>query len=381
MKSLFKKSNLKRAVIQRRYMYVFLLFIMSILSCNKDDDMSISSTLSNDITNQNYVKILENRLNKLPNNAQVAIALVHNGNIEYLGVTNENNVLKGMSNENNIFEIGSITKVFTGICLSELVASNKASLTETLQDQFDFQLKAGENITLQQLANHTSGLPVVATNIDEIQGYNPKDPYAVYSYENLKSYLQNYVTLNSASGTKYEYSNLATGVLGYVLAQKRNSTVEEMMQSIIFNPLGMNNTTTLLNKVEPSKLVEPRDINGNVVSHWNFAEIASGAGSIKSSVTDMVKFIQKNFEDDAVYNLPQKVTYNKGNNQYLGLGWTIYKDDKFTIYIHDGATGGFSSILMFDKDKKIGAVILSNVGDYLSTAVPLCNDFILQMSN
>lgn len=381
MKSLFEVSKLKRAIIQRRRLFVFLPFIMGIVSCNNDDDTFHSSTLSNDITNQDYVNILERNLTNLPNNAQVAIALVHDENTEYLGVTNDNMVLKVTNNKTNIFEIGSITKVFTSICLSELIASEEASLTETLQNQFDFQFLAGGNITLRQLANHTSGLPVVATNVNEIQGFNAEDPYAVYSYENLKSYLQNHIMLNSVSGTNYEYSNLGTGILAYILAQKRHSTVEEMMQSIVFDPLGMNSTTTLLDNVDVSRLVEPRDINGNIVSHWNFAETASGAGSIKSSVIDMVKFIQKNFGDDDVYNLPKEVTFDKGNNQYMGLGWSIYKDNNYTLYLHDGGTGGFSSMLMLDKEKKIGAIVLSNVGDYHSTIVPLCNDFILEMSN
>lgn len=360
--------------------FIILILGVTFASCNKDDDFNPKSTLQNDIANQDYIDILENRLKNLPVNSQIAIGLVHNGNTEFLGVINDNSIFKGVNNADKVFEIGSITKVFNSVCLSDLLISNEALLTETLQSQFNFTLKAGGNITLEQLANHTSGLPRLPTNIDEVQGFNPEDPYAIYTYDNLKNYLQNHVVLNAPSGTLYEYSNLGVGILGYILAQKNNSTYEQLVKSKIFNPLGMNNSTTLLTNVETSKLVEPRDINGNIVSHWNFAETMAATGSIKSSVQDMTKFIEQNFENDAVYNLPQQTTFDRGNNLYMGLGWTIYEADGYRLMIHDGGTGGFSSILMLDKNKRIGVVILANVENFHESITPMCNDFILEIS-
>jgi len=357
------------------YMCLLILSSLTFVSCKKQKIVA-SSTLPEDISNQAYVEILEDRLSKLPLDAQVAIALVHDGQTEYLGITNENKVLSSVANADKVFEAGSITKVFTSICLSELIAANEASLSENLQDQFDFTLKAGGEITLQQLANHTSGLPSLPTNVDEVQGFNIEDPYVVYTYDNLKSYLQNQVALNTTSGTTYAYSNLATGMLGYVLAQKRNSTYEALLRDIVFDPLGMNATTTVLGHVDASNLVEPRDPDGQVVSHWNFAETMAGAGSIKSSVADMAIFIRKNFEEDSVYNLPQEKTFETDDNAYMGLGWIIWEEDDATIHLHDGGTGGFSTILMLDKDRQIGAVIFSNVEDYHDAIVPMCREFM-----
>ncbi len=379
-KKLRQKSVKRRTVYNLKYLLTLIVIGMAFASCKDDDDTFASSTLQNDIANQAYVHILENRLSKLPDNAQVAIAVIHEGNTEFIGVTNENSTLQGTNNADKIFEIGSITKVFTSICLSEMVNLNEASLTETLQSQFDFPMRAGGDITLQQLANHTSGLPRLPTNTDEVQGLDLENPYAIYTYDHLKSYLQNHIALNAASGTNYEYSNLGMGILGYTLSQKRNSTFEEMLQAFIFNPLGMTSTTTLLERADASRLVEPRDINGNIVSYWDFAETMTGAGSIKSSVTDMSKFILKNFEDDATYNLPQKATFDLGNGAQMGLGWAIYEQGEFTILTHDGGTGGFSSMLMIDKHKKIAALVLSNVEDYHNAISPLCNDLILEIS-
>lgn len=368
-----------KTIFSTRYLSILILIGIAFTSCT--DNTFELSTLQNDIDNQAYVDILEHELKSLPNNAQVAVGLVYNGNTEYFGAINENSVLKGIDNADNIFEIGSITKVFTSICLSEMVDKNEASLKEQLQNQFDFPLQAGGDITFQQLANHTSGLPSLPTNIDEVQGLDVEDPYRVYTHDNLKSYLQNHVVLNSISGTTYEYSNLATGILGYTLARKRNISFEEMLQSIILNPLGMTSTTTLLTNVDEAKLVEPRDIDGNIVSHWNFAETMSGAGSLKSSVMDMTKFIQKNFENDDVYNLPQDATFDSGKNESTGLGWIILEEDGFLIHFHDGGTGGFSSVLMIDKSKKIGVILLSNVEDYHGTTYSICRDLMAEISN
>lgn len=362
------------------FLSILLLIILCLQSCNKEENTFEKSTLSNDISNQEYVNILEKQLANLPNNAQVAIGLVRDDTAEYIGVINEDNILKSVANENNVFEIGSITKVFTSICLSELLLSNNVSLTETLQNQFDFQLKLGKNITLQQLANHTSGLPSVPNNVHEVEGFNTEDPYAIYSFENLKSYLQNHIVLDNKSNDVYQYSNLGTGLLAYSLAKKRNTTVDDMMKNIIFNPLEMHNTSSLLNNIDTSKLVEPKDINGNTVSHWNFAETMSGGGSIKSSVADMIKFIKKNFENNTTYNLPQKDTFKISDNLSIGLGWLIYKDDNFTIHNHDGSTGGFTSMLMLDKNKKTGVIVLANVENY-NKITPLCNDLFLKISN
>ncbi len=365
----------------KRKMILLLVSISVILtSCNKDDNNKIFSELSKDIKNQDYVRVIERDIANLPINTQVAIALVHDGNVEYLGVTNDNNTLRGINNTESIFEIGSITKAFTGICFSKMISTNEVLLTETLQEQFNFSVPTAGDITLEQLANHTSGLPRLPTNIAEVVNFDMDNPYANYSYENLQSYLQKDVNLNSESGTEYLYSNLGMGILGYILAQKRNTTFEKLLQEIIFKPLNMSNSTSLLELVDTSKLVEPRDIKGNVVSHWDFSETTSAGGSIKSSVSDMSKFIIKNFDNDIVYNRAQKKTFDVGNNFYMGLGWNLYEVDGFKIHHHNGGTGGFSSMLMLDKEKQTGVLVLSNVEGFNNAIEELCNSLFIEIN-
>ncbi|WP_108866395.1 serine hydrolase domain-containing protein [Aquimarina aquimarini] len=341
-----------------------IAFICSIFfsSCSNDDNSNDPpKTLKDDIENKEFVKTIEDNVSDLPKNVQIAIAIIDNESTEYIGVYNDNNVLRKIDNADKIFEIGSITKIFTGICFSKLIATNKATLTETLQNQFDFPLQAGGDITLMQLANHTSGLPRLPTNIDEIIDFNPKDPFASYTPDNLKSYLQSHVVLNAESGAQYEYSNLGMGMFGYILSKKMMTSYEELLQKQIFEPLQMFNSTTLLTNVDAEKLVPGCNESGDAVQNWNFTEVLTAAGSIKSSVTDLEKFVHKNFEDDMVYNLPQKTTFEIGGGISVGLGWHVHETEGFRVLTHSGGTSGYASYLAIDKRNKKAIIVLSNV--------------------
>ncbi len=367
----------------------FFLFILNIIlsSCSKDDDIKVTSMLEDDIENKEYAKIIKDNISNLPENGQIAMAILDGTSTEFIGIHNRDNVLRKIDNADKIFEIGSVTKVFTSICLSNLIAENKVNLTDKLQDQFNFPLKDGNDITLQQLANHTSGLPRLPNNIDELTDFKIEDPYANYTINNLESYLQNHLSLNYESGTDFEYSNTGVGLLGYILSQKMESNYEDMLQNLIFKPLEMVNSTTLLENVDTTKLVYGTDENNNQVSHWNFTDAFSGTGSIKSSVKDMEKFIRKNFENDPIYNLPQETTFNFNQVESIGMGWFIIEADGIKVVNHNGSTGGYSSYLIMDKDNKKAVILLCNVASskndfrYVNMLTELGKDLIEHLSS
>ncbi len=343
---------------------IALIYSIILSSCGNDDNsINTPKTLKDDIENQEFVTIIEDHLSGVPKNVQVAIAIINNESTEYLGVYNNNNVLRGIDNADKIFEIGSITKVFTGICLSKLAGLNKVTFDETLQNQFDFPLKEGGDITLLHLATHTSGLPRLPNNSDEVEGLDLNDPYALYNQDHLHSYLQNHIVLNSEIGTAHEYSNIGMGMLGYILANKIDTSYEELLQNQIFEPLQMSNSTTLLANVDKTKLITGLDKEGNPVQNWNFTDIMAGTGSIKSSVIDLEKFAQKNFEDDIVYNFPQSTLVDLDQDQGIGLGWYILEKNGNRLLNHSGETGGYSSLLVIDKNHKKAVIVLSNIED------------------
>src|SRR5262249_11166935 len=117
-----------------------------------------------------------------------------------------------------VFEIGSITKVFTSLLLADAVKRREVALTDPISKFLPDRVKSPERgdraITLQDLSTHTSGLPRLPANFAP---KNASNPYADYSVEDLYQFLGGY-QLTRDIGTQYEYSNLGGGLLGHVLA-------------------------------------------------------------------------------------------------------------------------------------------------------------------
>ncbi|AXT52608.1 class A beta-lactamase-related serine hydrolase [Aquimarina sp. BL5] len=337
-----------------------LILLLLFMSCNSDD--AVTGAEETAFTGE-IKSIIEDNTREFPDNTELSIAIIDNEKTEYIGVIKKGNTLEVIDNKDRIFEIGSITKVFTSILLSDLVNKQQATLDETLQEQFDFTLKEGSDITLSQLANHTSGLEREPSNFESAD-YNFEDPFANYTNELLHNYLKDEVVLNNSSGSQYEYSNLGMGLLGHIISKKTGKTYENLLQEIILEPLQMNNSTSVVATVNPTQIVTGLDENGNEIPNWNFSNVIVGAGGIVSSVTDLEKFTHKNFLNDPVYNLPQASTYPIHEDINIGLGWHIFEDEDITALFHGGGTAGYVSFLSVEKRNKRAVIVLSNVSAF-----------------
>jgi CubicO group peptidase (beta-lactamase class C family) len=149
-------------------------------------------------------------------------------------------------NGDTIFEIGSITKVFTSLLLADAVQRGQVALDDPAAKYLPKTVKIpehnGQAITLVDLATHTSGLPGMPSN------FSPKDPgnpYADYSVDQLYQFVSSY-QLTRDIGSKYEYSNLGGGLLGHVLALRAGTDYEALVRSRICTPLGMKTTSITL---------------------------------------------------------------------------------------------------------------------------------------
>jgi len=341
---------------------LLLIFSLIITETFAQEEVTVINHLEKEINNKEIVKILTKNIASFPEKTQISIALINGESTIYIGVIRDNNTLKIINNKNSLFEIGSITKVFTSVLFSSFIYQKKITLNETLQAQFNFTLKNGGNITLQQLANHTSGLPRLPTNIFTLFTETPNNPYVNYTPKMLEEYLKNDIELEYPKGTKSAYSNLGAGMLGYILTKKAKKTYEELLQETIFTPLQMTNSTTFLNNDNLKKLIKGRNQKGEKTSNWDFTDALVGAGGIKSTVIDMEKFIRKNFEKTPIFLLPQKTTYTVNKKHKMGLGWHILKND--TILFHNGATGGYRSSLTLKVAEKKAVIILSNISAF-----------------
>jgi D-alanyl-D-alanine-carboxypeptidase/D-alanyl-D-alanine-endopeptidase len=275
-----------------------------------------------------------------------------------------------------VFEIGSITKVFTALLLADMVRRNEVALSDPVTKYLPAEAKIpernGRAITLEDLASHTSGLPRMPSN------FAPKDPlnpYADYGVDQLLQFLSSH-TLTRDPGAQYEYSNLGAGLLGTVLARRAGMSYEALVESRITGPLGMKNTRVMLSPEMKARMATGHNGQLKPAANWDFPAPTSalaGAGGLRSTMNDMLIFLAANMDAvkpaaNAKTPLQPAMTAVLANRRPTGnpgldiaLGWHVVKaPGGREIMWHNGGTGGFRSYMGFDPANNIGVVLLSN---------------------
>lgn len=265
--------------------------------------------------------------------------------------------------EDTLFEIGSITKVFTTLALMDMVHQGKMDLDDPIEMYLPgvkVPEQEGKKITLRHLATHRSGLPRVP---DNLVISNKANPYATYSEENLYEFLNHYA-LPRAPGEQFEYSNVGMGLLGHILSLKSGQSYESLISDRILKKLHMDNTAITLTP-EMQKHFATGHQWSKSVDHWDFLPCIAACGGLRSTVRDMTQFLAANL---GVINSPltdllkechekQGAAVPKVN---FGLGWFLMTLGNIEVINHDGGTGGFVSYLGFDPKSQKGMVILTN---------------------
>jgi CubicO group peptidase (beta-lactamase class C family) len=267
----------------------------------------------------------------------------------------------------SILEIASITKTFTAIALADMHTRGELNLDDPIEKYLPAQVKVpsfhGKKITLRHLANHTSGLPRLPSNIDD-DAYNP---YIGYTEQKMYEFVNDY-TLDREPGSKFEYSNVGYGLLGQILSLRGKAGYEEMVTRKVLKPLGMTRTTVSFTETQLANLVGGHHGNKPVES-WSkyMANIFQGTGSLISSLDDMLVFLEANMAPGnsplkEAINLAQQRTFgHQGDYQDgIGLGWTLMTFDQKNYIWKNGGNGGYTSFIGFDKSSQTGVVILSN---------------------
>ncbi len=263
-----------------------------------------------------------------------------------------------------IFEIGSITKTFTATLLAYYVGEHKVALSDPITKYLPDSVAANkelQQITLQMLANHTSGLPRLPSNL-ELSNTTMINPYKTYNKEQLFAALKD-CKLQSVPGEKYTYSNLAAGLLGAILERVSGISYEQMTTNIICKSFNMTSTMQHPDSAEADRQVAVYNDRGTPVVMWDFDALA-GAGALRSTTHDMLLYARANMEQDKT-NLGKAIalTHNItcATEMNVGLGWHMNKfPDGTTYYWHNGGTGGSSSYIAFIVEKNIAVVLLSN---------------------
>lgn len=296
----------------------------------------------------------------------VSVGIITSKGTYFYGFKDEEDKKTELPDEKTIYEIASITKVFTGILLADAVISNPqisldAPIGNLLPEGHNLEYQ-GNIITLRHLAYHTSGLPRVPTNM-VYSGL--ENPYINYTETKLKEFLKSH-KLERRPGEKEEYSNLGYGLLGYLLTNKKYPTFEQLVFNKITKKLGLRDTVVKLTP-EQQKRFRTGFLNRKQTPPWAFG-ILPGAGALKSTTSDLVLFLKANMLPSQTPLESQlllgqgfdKSTDKFGFNERMALAWGTINISFGNVFAHSGMTAGSSSFVAFDPNNKVGVVVLSN---------------------
>jgi len=307
-----------------------------------------------------------------PNGTALSMCILEGDSDIYIGIERRNDSLVYIENRDSVFEIGSITKTFTGTILAKLVYEGRVRPEDPIQKFLPVPLHQsslnGEEVRLVHLANHTSGLPFEPANVREGKehAFDPYDPYKYYSTEALHEYLSNEMVLVSTPGERRLYSNLGGGLLGYILTCVTKKSYEELVSESICTPLGMQHTFVELRPERERWMVQGRDQNGRPLPFGGGdCGALAGCGGIKSSARDLVKYIRANMRDTTYFDLAQKTTKQFDEHLTGSLAWATYSENGSHHVGAFGATGGYTCGLIFERSRRVGIVLLTNVSAFM----------------
>jgi D-alanyl-D-alanine-carboxypeptidase/D-alanyl-D-alanine-endopeptidase len=279
----------------------------------------------------------------------------------------------GAAKPDSLFEIGSVSKTFTGLLLAQMTQQKKVHLDEPVRALLPAGTVAapgsGAEITLVDLSAQRSGLPRMPDNFKPADDTNP---YADYDAKALYAFVTSYGVALPAK-LEVGYSNLGVGLLGQALANRAGVPYEALLHKEITGPLAMRDTAITLTPPLRARFLVGHDAQHRPASAWDFAALA-GCGGIRSTAADMLTYLEAQLHPDhlpaavrataegktlaAAIAASHALQADAGDGMHIALNWFRY--DETGSFWHNGATGGYSAFALFNPEKDVAAVVLFN---------------------
>lgn len=360
-------------------------------ACSIKEDIPVELTnntlLSNmDIAVDDIYSIHKSKLNTIG----LSIGILKNGETHFYGYGETKKGNGSIPNENTFYEIGSITKTFTAIMATNMLLQQDMNIETTIKSYLPEDLptlnRNGIELNFKHLLTHTSGLTRMPSNFNFTR--NPTKEYAAYDERHLYAFLEN-ARIHANPFTKFSYSNLGMGVVGNILERNYAMDYGEVLEKELTNPLGLLNTTAYFEKTEVEKWATGYNYQGKETDYWKSLNALDGAGVIKSTAKDLLKYAEVNINPPAselgeairmtheVYFMEHETSdYSKTRNC---LGWFEYVHNNLpeeTFLWHSGGTGGFNSELFINLNNQSALVLLFNKSATTSQREDLISDML-----
>jgi beta-lactamase class C len=274
--------------------------------------------------------------------------------------------LKTPVTQDTIFDLASITKVFTSTALALEIQNGKMTLKDPVTKFLSIsnQNEGLSKVTLLDLATHTSSLPRVPPSLRQGEKYSSRK---------LMYYLEQWMP-SYPVGTKFLYSNLGFGVLGYAIGNVNSQTYEDAIKDLITQPLGMTSTFIKIPSESFKQYAQGYSKEGNPVpplpiNAW------PGGGALHSTSKDMLQFLKANLGVRGPPDLlkamifAQQPFFKVSDSLTMGLGWQRVERNGFLIIDKNGGVPGFSTYMGMIPEKKLGLVLMVNKGKGGSTGI------------
>jgi CubicO group peptidase (beta-lactamase class C family) len=263
----------------------------------------------------------------------------------------------------SVFEIGSITKVFTGILLADMVRRGEVELSDPVSQYLPASVRVpsrdGREITLLDLATHRSGLPKMPQGLVD-------DDYARYTIQHFYDFVSSY-ELPRGVNESYEYSNVGMALLGRALELRADKPYEALLRERVLDPLGLEHTAVTLTPALEQRLAYGHNAFGDPAQRWDLPAMIP-AGSLRSTVHDMLTFAAANLSaitTDAHDSLRDALRVHRPADEEgyeMALGWEVHRRGDRLFASHSGDTWGYGAFLAIDLSTRRAAVALSNAG-------------------
>lgn len=304
-------------------------------------------------------------LTKLPKNTEISIGIFNNGLIEKYGFILKNGELQPINNSHKLFEIGSITKVFTTLSALKILNRKGIAIDRSITSFApELTAPAVTPITFQHLMTHTAGFPKMPNNFIWSVLKRPGDPFLHYTEKQMFSYLNKQFTPKTI-GT-FQYSNLGMGLLAYLVSNIAQKSLANIYSQEVFLPLEMPHSSLGIQEKQYKLVASKKNGKGLPKNTWQFSAVTAGAGALYSNIDDLSLFlttvIHRNSSDTILnqsLSQMEMLQYQIDTTSAMGLGWRMQLGIP-NIFYHGGITYGFKSLLAFNHDTQQGIIILTN---------------------
>lgn len=295
----------------------------------------------------------------------IAVAVARNGRIVWEeGFGWADREKRVMATEHTMYSLASISKPITATGLMTLVQAGQIDLDRPANDYLGrakLRAHVGEasGATIRRVANHTSGLP------RHYQFFYADEPY---SRPSMDETILRYGDLVTASGERYEYSNLGYGVLDYIIERQSGVSYAQFMRTEVFLPLGMTHTSVNIGPGLESYAATRYGMDGLPLPFYDFDH--PGASAVFSSAHDLIRFAmfhlkahlrdQKAILSDALIDEMHRRTATENENSGYGIGFDIWDRDGYHVISHNGGMAGVTTSMRLFPRENLAVVVLSN---------------------